>query len=386
MKDFQVAADDHAGAVQFAQHAGHHVVVARELIVQPDVAHGETDLFEQMENQFQFGVGEGFARDAPIEHGHAEQGFAIKDRHGDLTAEQFKFLLRLRVGADFVAVAAQDATEAEELSAKARVEGQFKMFQQAGRETRGCRPARNRRPSSSGLRRRSGKRTQKNGRAIQAHDLAELQQKLAQHRFGIERVRQEGGKIAQNRQGLRGGHDAGRRRLRRAVGCFCPRESSGWADLRRYKNPLQQGREGPRSNRLGQNMRDPPQISLFLPLGLFSPSVNDDWTARVPPAQPFYNPHVLHAVELDIKDDALDEPVRQHGFGFRFAGPMNDPVLGRIQTRANRVGDFGVWRENENGLHRAVTSSDSDLQLDGGETSREEIGSGQKATTRLPGT
>ena len=46
VQHFQVAADDDARAAQFAQHVGHHLVVAGELVVQPDVAEREADLFE----------------------------------------------------------------------------------------------------------------------------------------------------------------------------------------------------------------------------------------------------------------------------------------------------------------------------------------------------
>ena len=108
VKHLQVAPDDDAGAAQFAQHVGHHLVVAGELVVQPDVAEGEADLFEQMENEFQLDVDERFAGDAPVENGDAGNRFAVGNRHGDLRAEQFKFLLRLDVGARLVAVAAEN--------------------------------------------------------------------------------------------------------------------------------------------------------------------------------------------------------------------------------------------------------------------------------------
>ena len=51
VQHLQVAPDDDARAAQFAQHVGHHLVIAGELVVQPDVAEREADLFEQMENQ-----------------------------------------------------------------------------------------------------------------------------------------------------------------------------------------------------------------------------------------------------------------------------------------------------------------------------------------------
>ena len=50
VQHLQVAPDDDAGAAEFAQDVGHHLVVAGQLVVQPDVAQRETDVFEQMEN------------------------------------------------------------------------------------------------------------------------------------------------------------------------------------------------------------------------------------------------------------------------------------------------------------------------------------------------
>ncbi len=111
VQHFQVAPDDDARAAQFTQHIGHHLVVARKLVVQPDVAEREADLFEQVKNQFQFDVHQRFAGDAPVENGDADDSVAVGNRHGHLRAEQFKFLLRLCVGAGFITVAAQNSSQ-----------------------------------------------------------------------------------------------------------------------------------------------------------------------------------------------------------------------------------------------------------------------------------
>ena len=132
VQHLEVAPDDDAGAAQFAQHVGHHLVVFGKLVVQPDVAHAEADLPEQMENQFQLGVGERLARHAPVENGHADDCLAIEDRHGDLRAKQFKFFLRLGVHADLVAVATQNPAEPGQLPADAGIQREFKMFEQPG--------------------------------------------------------------------------------------------------------------------------------------------------------------------------------------------------------------------------------------------------------------
>ncbi len=139
VEHLQVAPDDDAGAAQFAQHVGHHLVVAGKLVVQPDVAEREADLFEQVENQFQLDVHQRFAGDAPVKNGDADNRPAVGNGHGDLRAQQFKFLLRLDVGARLVAVAAQNAAEPGNLAADAGIQRQFKMFEQAGRKADGGR-------------------------------------------------------------------------------------------------------------------------------------------------------------------------------------------------------------------------------------------------------
>ena len=137
VEHLQVAPDDDARAAEFAQHVRHHLVVAGQLVVQPDVAEGQADLFEQMENQFQFGVDQRFAGDAAVENGDADNGFAVEHGHGDLGAEQFKFLLRLGVGAGLVAVAAENPAQPDQLAADAGIERQFKMFEQSRGEADG---------------------------------------------------------------------------------------------------------------------------------------------------------------------------------------------------------------------------------------------------------
>ncbi|MCX6896118.1 MAG: hypothetical protein NTZ16_11590, partial [Verrucomicrobia bacterium] len=119
MQDAEIAADDDAGAAQFAQHVGHHLVVGGDLVVEPDVLDGEAELLEQVENEFEFVVGERFAGEAAVEHGDADEVFAIEDGDGDLGAEEFKFFLGLDVVAGAVAVAAADAAGADELAADA---------------------------------------------------------------------------------------------------------------------------------------------------------------------------------------------------------------------------------------------------------------------------
>src|SRR2546425_5277159 len=102
----------------------HHLVVARQLVMEPNVANRQSQRFEQVENQLQFGVGERIASQTPIERRDANQGFAVQNRDGDLNPEQFKFLLDFQVALHFAVFSPQDASLAIEVSADAGLEAQ----------------------------------------------------------------------------------------------------------------------------------------------------------------------------------------------------------------------------------------------------------------------
>src|SRR5207237_4221058 len=109
-----------------------HFVVGGQLLVKPNVLEGQTRLFKEVENQLQLGVDERLPSDPPIKDCDPDHGFPIQNRHRYLRTEQFKFLLRLGVVECFIAVAAEDASEAKELAADAGFERQFKVLEQAG--------------------------------------------------------------------------------------------------------------------------------------------------------------------------------------------------------------------------------------------------------------
>ena len=202
--DAEVTADDDARAAQFAQDVGHHLVVGGELVVEPDVADAQADVFQKVEDQLELVVDELFAGDAAIEHGQADDGFAVQDGYGHLGAKQFKFLLRLDVGAGLLAVAADDPAQAEDLSADAGVEGEFKMFEQAGGEADGAGGAE---AAAFGPRNVPAEGdvglAEEGGGAIDAEGLAEKKQELLEQPFRVERVGQDAGIIAQDFEGGR---------------------------------------------------------------------------------------------------------------------------------------------------------------------------------------
>ena len=135
MLNDQVATDDNARAAELAQDVGHHLVIAEQLIVKPDILHRQTKLFKQMENQLQLAVANRFPGDAPIEGCNADQRLPIKHRNRDLRPEDFELLLHLQISVGFRAVPANDPPLAMKIATNASIERKFKMFQQTRRQT-----------------------------------------------------------------------------------------------------------------------------------------------------------------------------------------------------------------------------------------------------------
>src|SRR5438132_9821876 len=174
-------------------------MVCRQLIVQPDVLNRQPKLLEQMEDEFQLRIHQRLTSDAAVESGYANQRLPIQNGNGDLSAEEFEFFFNPGIGKSFFTFAPENSALAKEEAANAGFEGQFKMFEQAGRQPDGASrtqpaPCFNRGPfakSAEGV-------AQENGGAINGHNLPKLQKKLPQHRFRPQRVRQNGREIAQH--------------------------------------------------------------------------------------------------------------------------------------------------------------------------------------------
>src|SRR5262245_27297907 len=98
--------------------------------MEPDVAHGQGESFEQMENGLQFHVGERLACDAAVEESDSDQSFTIHDRDSDLRAENMKFPLYVRIGEGGGIIAPEDASELEEVSADAAFIGKIDVINQ----------------------------------------------------------------------------------------------------------------------------------------------------------------------------------------------------------------------------------------------------------------
>src|SRR6266581_5783785 len=187
MEDGQVAANHDAAAAQFMQNVHHHLVVAGQLVMEPDVADRQPQRFKQVENQFQFGVGERIAGQTPIKRRDANQRFTVQDRNGDLNPEQFKFLLNFQVVLHFTVLSTQDAPLAIEVSADAGLEAQLKVLQQTGGKAHGAngaqppvfRTGRRLAEAGSGL-------AQKHHRTVYADNFAQQEQELSEQSLGIQ--------------------------------------------------------------------------------------------------------------------------------------------------------------------------------------------------------
>src|SRR6266568_4430977 len=138
MEDCQAAANHDTAAAHFMQYVYHHLVVARQLVMEPNVANRQSQRFEQVENQFQFGVGERIAGQTPIKRRNANQSFAIQNRNGHLNPQQFKFLLDFQVSLHVAVLSPQDAPLPIEMSADAGLEAQLEVLQQTGGKAHGA--------------------------------------------------------------------------------------------------------------------------------------------------------------------------------------------------------------------------------------------------------
>ena len=308
MKDGQVAADDDTGAAEFAQDAGHHFVVAGQLVVQPDVLDRQAQLLKQVENQLQFRIDQRFARDAAVKDGHAHQGFPVQNGHGNLRAEQFKFLLCLDVGAGFLAVAAQNAARAEKMAADAGFEGQSNVRAVRGtsRWRRQCAGGGFRRqvaapPKGRGL-------AQENRRAVDAENFAQEQQEL----LSIPSAFNEWVRMAEkSRSTLRVMGRIGEDCLPQHLGILEMPDGWGGGGVCQTTGVAQRRSRSVVSMRMRTGLVSTCvtslQIGFLFPFGLFGAGVNDDGAFRVAAAQFLQNPQPLNAGQFDIQNAGIEQ-------------------------------------------------------------------------------
>ena len=155
--------------------------------MEPNVANRQSQRFEQVENQFQFGVSERIAGQTPIERRNANQSFAIQNRNGHLNPQQFKFLLDFQVALHVAVISPQDAPLAIEVSADAGFEAQLEVLQQTGGKAHGANGAEPPVPLAGQGFTEDGRRlAQKHDRAVYADDFSQQEQELPEQSLGIQ--------------------------------------------------------------------------------------------------------------------------------------------------------------------------------------------------------
>ncbi len=91
-------------------------------------------------------------------------------------------------------------------------------------------------------------------------------------------------------------------------------------------------------------MGDTVQKGLFFPLGLVVGGVSDDGFFGGMAAEAFDDPNTFDPHQVHVENARARQVMLQKGFGFIHIEAMNDPVLLRVETRANDVGEIRMRR------------------------------------------
>ena len=108
-------------------------------------------------------------------------------------------------------------------------------------------------------------------------------------------------------------------------------------------------------------MRYAVQVGFLFPFGFLAGGVGDDRAFGVVPAKFFNDPNTLHADQLEIEDAGAGQAMHQQRLGFLDVGAMDDAILLRVQTRANRFGEIRMSGQNQKGFHRAAVPNGPNL-------------------------
>ena len=99
-------------------------------------------------------------------------------------------------------------------------------------------------------------------------------------------------------------------------------------------------------------MGDAVQEGFLLPFGLAAGGVGDDGEFGVAAAETFDDPDAFDAHQVNVQNARRGEAVREQRFGFLDAQAMDDAVLLRIQTGADRFREIRMRGQNQNGFHQ----------------------------------
>ena len=333
LEDGEVTADDDAAAGKLRHHVGHHLEIARELVVQPTVADRQPEFLEEMKHQPELLVGERLAGDAAVEHRDPDHRFAIENGKRDLRAEQFKFLENFAIHPRLVAAVFQNASVPVEVTADAGLEGQFKIIHQARRKADGAGRAQLAvilRRARGGHR---GRRTaQENAGAIHAENAAQQHEEFLEQRFGAQAVRENAREISEHLERARRGHGGV---LRTKFLDEAGRRSSGQRRLAgRLPEARQQGVQDFTTNGFGQNVIDPQQVGFLLPLPFRIRAVHEDRQPGGQRADLFQRANGLNVGEFEVEDAGINRALPNEGLDLPQLGFRDDAVLPGVNHRA----------------------------------------------------
>jgi hypothetical protein len=106
-------------------------------------------------------------------------------------------------------------------------------------------------------------------------------------------------------------------------------------------------------------MGDAVQKRFFFPRGFTVSSVGDDGAFGIAAAETFDGPDNFDIHQINVKNARVYQSMYQQRLGLIHTETVNNTVLFRIQTRANRLREIRVIRQYQNSFHRAP----NELQL-----------------------
>ena len=108
-------------------------------------------------------------------------------------------------------------------------------------------------------------------------------------------------------------------------------------------------------------MRHAVQVGFLFPFGLLGGGVGDDRALGIVPAKFFNGPNALHAEQFKIENARAGQAMRQQRLGFLCVGAMDNAILLRAQTRANRFGEIRMGGQNQKRFHRVAVPNGPNL-------------------------
>src|SRR5208282_389334 len=103
------------------------------------------------------------------------------------------------------------------------------------------------------------------------------------------------------------------------------------------------------------------QVRFLFPFGFLGGGVGDDRAIGVVPAKFFNCPNALNAEQFEIQNARAGQAMCQQRLGFLRVGAMDDAILLRAQTRANRFGEIRMSGQNQKRFHLVAVPNGPNL-------------------------